>query len=154
MVKGILFEQLFPVYWLEHRHHVVFLITSELWAVHPQEGSQRTPCCISLLNRSNSQCPATEGIRNLRSEKVKKKSLSLLTRRERWNFNLFQSFKKHQKLVHDLGNIYNTWHFYKTCTILLQYSHNIFTTFLQYFYNTFTVLLQYFYNIFTTLWQY
>ena len=52
--------------------------------------------------------------------------------------------KKYQKLVHNrcarfnLCNLYKTWHFYNTITILLQYFYNTFTILLQYFYNTFS----------------
>ena len=54
---------------------------------------------------------------------------------------------KLEKLVHNrcarcnLCNIYTTWHFDKTFTILLQYYYNTFTILLHYFYNTFAILL-------------
>ena len=54
----------------------------------------------------------------------------------------------------NLCNLYTTWQFYKTFTILLQYYYNTLTILLQYFYNTCTILLQCFYNTFTILLQY
>ena len=62
----------------------------------------------------------------------------------RWQWCLGK--KKYQKLVHNRcarWNLYNTRHFYKTFTILLQYYYNTITILLQYFNNTFTILLQY-----------